>query len=317
MTKLVTFVMFALVFCFALSLPVLAQQSIGGHDETTEDHTGAQWAAAAPATPKTGPALGGVHLLISEVGWRGTNSTTLSWADSTEFVEIYNPTSTTIDLSKYYLSDVNGYKALPVAGTIDVVLNATDFGMRFPAGATIAPGAYKVIAANGGWFKHFTGTDADYMLFPGAGIESDPTTAVLMVDVGTNKPVTYPTFGQFTNSAEFVWLFFWDGVSDLVCDADLVYWGSGTGANAPARKLTTDCQDGPDVDALLSCYNLDAGNPAGSMAKGLVAPASGAGTRQRTGGEGAETLTGGNGCVPGGPTAVTPSTWGQIKALYH
>jgi len=321
MTKFATFLMAILVVGFALSLPAQAQQSIGGHDESTEDHTGAQWTAVAPipgtpATPGTGPVLAGVHLLISEPGVRGTNSTTAAWADSTEFLEIYNPTGQTIDLSKYYLCDVNAYKTLPVAGTIDIAANATDFAMKFPQGATIGPGVYKIIAANGGWFKRYTGIDADYMLF-NYGTGGVPTTAVPMIDVATNKPGTYPTFGQFTNGGEFTWLFFWDGISDLVCDVDLVYWANGTSANLVARKLTTDCQDGPDVGVVTSCYNLDAGNVPGSMTKSLALPVSGAGTRQRVTAEGAETLTGGNGCIPGGPTAVNLSTWGQIKSLYR
>jgi hypothetical protein len=323
MSKFVTFMMMVLVLGFALSLSAQAQQSIGGHDETTEDLSGAAapFAAGAAATPGSGGVVAGVHLLITEVGWRGLNSATC--ADSTEFVEIYNPTSSTVDLSKYYLCDVNAYKTLPVAGTISIAGggNGTDFAMRFPSGSSIAPGAYKVVAIDGPRFKRCSGIDADFEMFAACPAPpsdcSNLTTALPMVDVATNKAGSYPAFGMFTNGGEFVWLFFWDGISDLVCDADLVYWGSATGDNLVARKLVTDCQDGPDADVLLSCYNLDAGNPAGSMAKGLTTPASGAGTRQRVTAEGAETLTLGNGCVPGGPTAVQNSTWGQIKSLYR
>lgn len=315
MSKFVTFLMVVLVLGFALSLSAQAQQSIGGHDESTEDHTVTPpWAAAALATAGVvNPAVAGSHVLMTEIGVRGWNGAgTLN--DSTEFIEIYNPTSNTIDLSKYYLSDVNGYKALPVAGNVDVAQSSTDFACKFPAGATIAPGGVKVVATDGGRYKRNTGVDADYMLFNLGGV----TSSVLMVDVGTNKPTPYPTFGMLTNGGEFVWLFFWDGMSDLVCDVDFVYWGSPTGGNIPLRKLVTDCQDGPDADALPSCYNNDAGNPAGNLGKALVLPASGAGTRQRVTAEGAETLAGGNGCVPpGGPIDVRSSTWGQIKALYR
>jgi len=309
--KYAVILMMAMVICFALAVPAMAQQAVGGHDESTEDHTGAQWAPVAVATPKTGPVVGGVHLLISEVGYRGLNSATC--ADSTEFVEIYNPTSTTVDLSKYYICDVSAYSTLPVAGNIDIAATGSDFAMKFPNGATIAAGGYKVVAIDGGRFKRCAGIDADYMMWNAGGV----TTAVLMVDVATNKPGTYPTYGSFTNTAEFVWLFFWDGISDLVCDVDLVYWGSGSGTNWPVRKLTTTCQDGPDVGAVASCYNNDMANVSPNFTKGFVVPASGSGTRQRTGAEGAETLLGGNGCVPGGPTDVNNSSWGQIKALYR
>jgi hypothetical protein len=312
MRKSATHLLAAVLFLAAIATPVLAQQSVGGHDESTEDHTGASWGAAAAATPGTvGAGVTGVHLLLTEIGWRGLNSATL--ADSTEFMEIYNPTNELLDLAKYHVSDVNTYSTLPVAGTVDLAANSTDFCMRFPAGAMIAPGAVKVIAVDGGRYKRATGVDADFMLFNAGG----STTAQLMVDEGANKGATYPTFGSFTNGGEFVWLFYWDAISDLVCDVDLVYWGPGTGANLPSRKLATSCQDGPDAGTATSCYLLDAGNPAGSMARALSAPASGAGTRQRVGPESESVTTGGNGCVTGGPTDARTSTWGAVKSLYR
>jgi hypothetical protein len=291
---------------------------VGGHDETTEDHTLAQWSAAAgiPATAGTVAAgVTGVHLLITEVGWRGWNAGLL--ADSTEFIEIYNPCTMEVDLSKYYLSDVNGYSALPVLGTVNLAVNATDFAFKFPPGSHISPGQVIVVAMQGGWYKHFTGVDANYMLFNSADKHGIvwPTTATPMISVGVNGGAIYPTFGLLTNSAEFVWLFKWDGICDLVCDVDLVYWGAGTGANAPALKTVLMCQDGPDAGALPTCYLADVGNPAGLMGKGLATPLSGAGTRQRIGPEGAELIPG-NGCAPL-PTPVQSSTWGHIKALYH
>jgi hypothetical protein len=298
-----------LALVLALTAPAMAQQIIGGHDETSENHTGAQWAAAAPATPGTGPIVAGTHLLISEVGYRGLNSPTC--ADSTEFVEIYNPTPEPVELDNYYLCDVSAYSTLPVIGLIDIGAQGSDFAMRFPPGAMIMPGAYIVVAIDGGRFKRCAGMDADYMFFNNGGMY---TTAIFMVDAATNEPGTYPTYGSFTNTAEFVWLFYWDQISDLVCDVDLVCWGSGSGGNWPVLKTTALCQDGPDADAIPSCYNNDVG--VGGVFKGFSVPASGTGTRQRVTAEGAEILVGGNGCVPGGPTAVENSTWGTIKALY-
>jgi hypothetical protein len=312
MLKFATRFLVAVLFLAAVATPTLAQRTVGGHDESTEDFTGASWAAAAVASPGTVAAgVTGVHLLITEIGWRGLNSATLT--DSTEFIEFFNPTNDFVDLGKYYVSDVNAYSTLPVAGTVDLVANSTDFAMRFPAGAGIAPGAVKVIAVDGGRYKRATGVDADFMLFNAGGA----TTALPMVDVATNKGATYPTFGSFTNGGEFVWLFYWDAVSDLVCDVDLAYWGPGTGANLPSRKLATTCQDGPDAGTATSCYLLDAGNPAGSMARALTVPASGAGTRQRVGPESEFVTTAGNGCVPGGPTEAHTPTWGALKSRYR
>jgi hypothetical protein len=312
MHKLATPFLVAALLLAAIASRAFAVTTVGGHDESTEDLTAASWAAAAVANPGTvAPGVTGVHLLITEIGWRGLNSATL--ADSTEFIEIYNPTNSAVSLGTLYVSDVNTYSTLPVNGTVDLAANSTDFAMRFPEGAMIAPGVVKVIAVDGGRFKRATGVDADFMLFNAGGA----TTALPMVDAGTNKGATYPTFGSFTNGGEFVWLFSWDGVSDLVCDVDLVYWGPGTGANLPSRKFATTCQDGPDTGSATSCYLLDAGNPLGSMGKALSTPASGAGTRQRVGPESEAVTSGGNGCVAQTPTRVNSSSWGALKSLYR
>ncbi len=238
-----------MVTLLVVVVPALA--GLGGHDETMETYaTGWNAATGSVATPGTVCAgITGTHLLMTEVGWRGLNSKAL--ADSVEFIEIYNPTTEPIDLTNYYVSDVNGYSALPVAGTIDLAGTSTDFGMRFPSGATIGPGAVKVIAIDGGRWKRGVGTDADFMLFNAGG---GATTALPMVDVHVNGGTTYPTYGELLNTGEFVWLFSWNGLDDLVCDVDLVAWGSQPGDNCPLKKTAATCQDGPDADVTASCY---------------------------------------------------------------
>lgn len=278
--------------------------AVASRDATTEDHTGAQWNAVSgtAATPGTSSGAAGAHLLISEVGLRGINSASLT--DSTEFIEIMNPTPFAIDLSRVHLADVNAYAALPVTGSVNLGGVTTDFAVRFPAGATIAPGATKVIAVDGGRWKRATGLDADFMLFNAGGA----TSAVPMLDVSSNRGSPYPAFGTLDNAGEFLWLFTWDGASDLVCDTDLVYWGAGAGANAPARKLSTQCQDGPDAGGVASCYGNDLGSPTGSLGRPLAVPVAGAGTRQRDASEPSEAMPG-NGCDQGSGAAVEVDLW--------
>jgi hypothetical protein len=85
------------------------------------------------------------HLLITEFAVTPTAG---------EFVEIYNPTDQTIDLSNYYLTDAT-FPGNPPAYYYNTVTGNggggtfADFNARFPAGATIAPGAYQTIALNG------------------------------------------------------------------------------------------------------------------------------------------------------------------------
>ena len=301
-------VLASILTTLTLGTPARAQLGGGGNDETSEDltNTATSWnpAAGQVATPGAVPAgITGTHLLISEIGVRGLNSATLG--DSTEFIEIYNPTAAAVDLSTFYLSDANAYSALPDVGLINLDAIITDFAFRFPAGSSIGPGQVKVVAIDGGRYRRGTGVNADFMLF-NAG--NGATTAQKMVDVATNKGVNYPGFGSLTNGGEFVWLFSWNGQSDLVCDEDLVYWGAPLGSNAPVLKTPATCLDGPDAGPTTSCYRNDAGNPAGSFAKALAVPANGAGTRQRKGPETELVTTDGNGCIACAVIALSPST---------
>src|SRR5438552_11129888 len=90
-------------------------------------------------------------LVISEVGF--DTLTESSAANSSEYIEIYNPTSATIALNSpagapsVYLSDSPGqYWKLP-AGNVAVGNNA-DFLWQFPAGATLLPHQFVVVCAD-------------------------------------------------------------------------------------------------------------------------------------------------------------------------
>ncbi len=272
---------------FGYTPPAIAELTLGGHDETTENvHGAGSWNASSGTTANPGYVAAGVtgsHLMISEIGLRGINSATVN--DSTEFIEIYNPALTAVDLSRYYLADVNGYSALPMTGKIDVAASLTDFAFRFPAGATIGPGEARVVAVLAGSYKRGVGRDADYAMFT-AG---NGSTAVPMVDVMKNKSVGYPGYGMLSNTGEFVWLFYWDGACDLVTDVDLVSWGAPSGSNAPSLKVSM-CQDGGDWGTAPTCYAADAG-----PIDDLATPGNGAGTRQRIGPETESGSGGGNG----------------------
>ena len=74
--------------------PALAQQIIGGHNETSEVNA-PLWAVGAP-TPGAVPGHGANHLLVTEVAVTPT---------PVEFIEIHNPTANAVDLTKYYLTD--------------------------------------------------------------------------------------------------------------------------------------------------------------------------------------------------------------------
>ncbi len=200
------------------------------------------------------------HLLLSEVGIDTVIENDAT--GSSEYVEIFNPTNSTISLDQYYLTDHVSYYNLVVSP--DGMFNAgtTDYILRFPAGATIAPRGVVVVTRDAVSFLNefftdslpaFTGQERSPQLFEIA--ESDAAVSN-MVNLNSNTGL----FSK-TNSGEFVILFQWDGVSDLVKDVDMVAWGSPTGGNAFAPK-TAMSVDGPDLDSDTSTYATDGGTVA-------------------------------------------------------
>ncbi len=299
--KSATILMIAMVICFAMTVPTVAQQIFGGHDETSEVNNG-RWATGAP-TPGATPALTAVHLLLSEFAVTGT---------PVEFLEIYNPTAATVYLDKYYVTDawyvptppapISAYYQYPSGSFL--ITTATDFCVRFPSGASIASGATLVIAMYGqGIDSTYGAGTADYEVTPyNAGIPD-------MINVGGN--VLYPGGATLTNGSEFLMLFYWDGLSDNVCDVDYVTWGTSSGTSR-VDKTGLTC-DGPDAGAIATVYKNDTPIAAQSS---VGAPGAGLSSARSLLPEGVEAANG-NGCTAGGPTPVTSTTWGQIKTLYR
>jgi hypothetical protein len=179
------------------------------------------------------------HLLLTEVD-----------APSTfEFVEIYNPTASAVDLSTYYLSDHNEYWKLPghLAGNNLIALDVSDFVVKFPDGAMLAPNAVATIAISDAGFK------AEYMVLPTYTILLPTVGATPMVPIVV--PAGTPNPG-ITNEGEMVVLFHWDGTSDRVEDVDLVVTGNAPSVdNSPIQKAAVD---GPDPNLQDSSYATDA-----------------------------------------------------------
>jgi hypothetical protein len=286
-----------------VAAPAWTQEVIGGHDETSEVMA-PMWATGAP-TPGIAPALAATHLLVSEVIVTPTPA---------ELVEIHNPLGVPVDLTNVYLTDawfspsagvINSYHLIP-SGTLVITTN-TDFAVRFPAGSSIPAGGTIVVALYG------PGVDSTF----GAGTADYEVTSVSpsipdMINVGNNVPPISANATTLTNGSEFIMLFYWDGASDNVCDIDYVTWGSSSGTSRVDK--TGLAIDGPDGDAAATPYNPD--TPIASQSN-VTAPGGGSSVARVAGPEGVETLVGGNGCVPGGPTPVLRPSWGKIKSLYR
>ncbi|HLU27380.1 MAG TPA: lamin tail domain-containing protein, partial [Glycomyces sp.] len=94
------------------------------------------------------------HLLLSEIK---------ASPNEARFVEIYNPSCSTVDLSDYYLTDAQKYAFLP-SWTTPEELSSSDQVVRFPAGATLGPGGVAVIAGDGDEFMNAFEREPDFAL---------------------------------------------------------------------------------------------------------------------------------------------------------
>ncbi len=227
-----------------------------------------------------------------------------------EFVEIHNPTASSIDLSDVYLTDAT----FAGSGTFyyNIVTGADaggggfgDFHARFPDGASIAAGEFQTVSLAGS-----TAFAAEYGQDPTYELYEDDAVADAVPDMREALPGSINNQGGLSNAGEVVVLYTWDGASDLVQDIDYVLWGDG----AEAVDKTGVGVDGPDADGDPSFYAADTG----IGAQDVVAAGSHAGgdSFQRVDfDEGAETQSGGNGVTGSDETSEDLSVTWQVLAV--
>lgn len=172
------------------------------------------------------------HLVISEVGVAAPSGTS-SAPNSAEFIEIYNPTDTAVDLSNYFITDYTRYYELPaiVAGfTSNLLTNDSDFMHQFPAGAVLQPGQVAVVTNGGTKFLelYFGGDYSAYTSQPGSPLlfETNDTSSAIP-NMGTNYNIGTAAGSNNignTDAGEFVVLFYWDGAGAYVKDVDAMAW---------------------------------------------------------------------------------------------
>jgi hypothetical protein len=181
------------------------------------------------------------HLLISECALT---------PPAGEYIEIVNPTLATIDLSQYYLADSTNYARVPNGG---VTPSPGDFVCKFPPGTNIAPGQVITISTTAitDGFVDTYGVEPDFLLPTGLGSPRLPS--VMMHEAFPGSMATH----SLTDGGEGVHLFFWDGLSDLVKDVDVVRFGVPNLNNQIVDK-TGQTVDGPDADSIASPYAIDA-----------------------------------------------------------
>ncbi|MEZ4362798.1 MAG: hypothetical protein R3B48_21585 [Kofleriaceae bacterium] len=268
------------------SLPLIASCGFG------DDGGKGRPDAAVDGQPDT-PVVYTDHLLISEISPTGA-----------EFVEIWNPTNRTIDLTHYFLSDMGNYWKVP--STVPPIPDSTDFYAEFPSGATIASDAVITIAFDTGSFTtKYPSVTPTYTLGDAAAGTPKMGRVVL-------RSANMADLPKVSDSGEHIILFYWDGASDLVKDVDIVLAGTGTtGGNVLQAKEPVD---GPDSDTNASSYKTDAGTLGGGMSDAFSGDQS---YKRRTLETGAESQNGtGNGITGDDETTeALKSTWdGDLAA---
>ena len=266
----VRFVTFVLLGACATGTRADQAPDAGGQGPRPDAPEGSEPDAPDNPPPLDAPGPAAAALLITEVVLAPTTG---------ELVEIVNPTAQTVDLSTYYLTDSGKYFRLP-GGTVAV--DSSDFIVKFPAGATIAPGAVITVALD---------TVANFQTLYGAA----PTFSVAS---GTMTAVATSGLATLTNAGEPVILFSWDGVG-LARDVDILLAGVPSAANQLEAKS--------GVVVAGSAYATDAR----TIAPQASAPNAGASTKRIALETGNEVQTGsGNGIAGDDETSEnTASTW--------
>jgi hypothetical protein len=211
------------------------------------------------------PALAGAaradHLLISQV--LVSPAGTQTDEASSEYIEVFNPTSSPVSLKDYYLTDYKEYYTLP-AGSF-AYGDRSDFMLRFPDNITLAPGATIVVTQSASQFvadlgSKFGGSVASFSAQMGGPqlLEVKDTNATVGQMINLKAGELKPNTLGLNDTGGFVTLFYWDGATDLVKDVDIVRFGTAPLSDALVMKTGLSV-DGPDADATASTYLTDAG----------------------------------------------------------
>jgi len=174
------------------------------------------------------------HLLITEVVTRPAGA---------EMIEIMNPTGFSVALSDYGLSDNHLYYKI-ASGTF-ATASGSDFAARFPEGATIGPGEYRVVSlanATGGTASFIAtyGRKPDFELRPTANGADDDARIPNMQSAQATPSIG--ASASLTDAGEPVILFFYRG-GPLVSDVDYLFYGSPSSSNPVVDKTTVTVGD--------------------------------------------------------------------------
>jgi hypothetical protein len=162
-----------------------------------------------------------VQLLISEVAVQ---------PETHEFIEVWNPSSTAVDLSNYYLSDNSAYHTLTAGPWTPQQTPNTDFLVQFPAGTIIGANEVLVVELGTDFETAFAGCP-DFTVRSGVTCNGS---AVPQMVVPANGSLGAPG-SLLSNEGEMAILFCWGG-SSRVFDVDYVSWDADADPNTHVDK---------------------------------------------------------------------------------
>lgn len=224
------------------------------------------------------------HLLISEV---------VLQPSAGEFVLITNPSSSSIQMGNYYLTDATDkanakyYYNLP-GGADYWSGSSTDFIARFPD-TTLTAGASLILSlARHSDYQTTYGSSADLSL------KDDMLDAIDGVSTIGGSPNV-----KLDNTAETLILFYWDGVAATVQDVEYLMWGTDS-ATASAYTIDKSAVTGYVADTAVELQSYMPTHLDGSK---LI----------RNSDEGTETTSGGNGITGHDETSENlADTWSVV-----
>ncbi len=184
-----------------------------------------------------------------------------------EFVEIDNPNDFDVSLANYYLTDAlyapsseyywRVVEGNPTADNVGGDGTFGDFHIRFPADAVVAAGDRVTVSLGGSdGFEGQFGVLPDFEMFEDGAVPDDVPDMVPVFD-GSNVLSQYGDLTNFnvdTGNGELVILYYWDQLSDLVTDIDIVIWGNGSSYRFSKTGVSID---GIDPDTTPTSYAPD------------------------------------------------------------
>ena len=142
-----------------------------------------------------------------------------------ELISIYNPTSSPVDLSDYYITDATkssteDYYYNIASGDNYWSNNFSDFIARFPNGFSIAANDSIILGLHDAQtFSNYYGYNPDLALFEDMRNAIDGEITISFGAAFVNQDI-------LNNDTEMLMLFKWDGSNDIVQDVDYFIWGN-------------------------------------------------------------------------------------------